>query len=845
MFPKKLSLPGVSRPINLSGRNESSRAAEETRRADPHYLEALTWINGRRRPNERRDEAVKVLANVKPGQDVPLNNLALTSLPESLLTRASTAKSISLSGNGLPAIPQAILNFSALRGLDLSFNELTALPLQIGQMENLRSLDASHNAIPEVPASIGRLSKLESLNLGDNALRTLPAKIGNLSKLKQLKLGGNMLDSLPPTIVECAGLQELDISRNHFDMVPHEVGRLSKLRTLKADRNQLTDLEPNEDDPDGVHNRAIPESIGTLRNLEHLDVAGNPLNTLPNSFGPFEYVSQRRFEITRQGKNTLTSKLSPLSTNLRIRIANTPLPATLPSDGRLKELPGGVPEPVYERLYTKESHRPEANEAFSPDASPQRPIPHMTRAMPELFAAQTAAGPSGAGAFDQFVRQAAGQASGFPPGGPAAQATATEQPFEHLAPQQRSETIPAGQASMPVPTPAPQAQFGANAQAVPAQAAQPFTHAQMGGTLPRGGMPPNAIPPNGMPPNGMRPNGMPFNGMSFNGMQPNGMPPNGMPFNGMPPNGVSQAAQSAAAVHGQMGATFAPPPIPQPAPAPTPAHPYQPMPAGMSFPGARGFAPTTQDPQAAAYAQALQIATALMQRSSMPQVHSAPMRATGVNNSWFDYSNPAINQAHQHELDRLGFEQVQHNTLAGLSKHYRERLYLQGPHLTQRLEQAKLRGSMGITGETVGLNVWRVGIMMFRQHVICNLAETVANINREKKLTDPSQSHLADDPLQIALVYQTIASRELQILGLEPLRDHLDTPQFKSMFRHIVSPELTDSVRQGIVREVLQAEQQNEGATVSAFINEQPFWKEYLESQQSAANAAWRGTYGF
>lgn len=824
MYCRKVSLSGVSLPLNLSGRNERSRTAEETRRADPHYLEALTWINGRRRPNEQREKAVEILADVKPGQDVKLNDLALTSLPESLMTRASTAKSISLSGNGLPAIPRAILDFSALRGLNLSRNELTALSPHIGQMENLRSLDASHNAISEVPATIGRLSKLKSLNLGNNALRTLPAQIGDLGKLEQLKLSGNMLNNLPPAIGECTELQELDISHNHFDMMPREVGRLSKLRTLKADRNQLTDLEPNEDDPDGVHNRAIPESIGTLRNLEQLDVAGNPLTTLPNSFGPFEYVSQRRFEITRQGKNTLASKLSPFSTNLRVRIANTPLPETLANDGRLKELPGGVPEPVYEALYYKESHRPDAEEAFSPDASPQRPIPQMTRAMPELFAAQTAAGPAGARAFDQFVRHAADQAGGFAPPGAAAQATATAQPFEHVAAQQRSEPTPAGQATMPVPNPVPQAHFAANNQAVPAAAAQPFAHAQMGGTLPRGGMPPN-------------------------GMAPNGMPLNAMPFNGTPPGGVPQAAQSAAAAqiaaHGQMGVRFAPAPVPQAAPAPVSAHPFQPVPAGMSFPGARGFTPTTQDPQAAAYAQALQIATSIMQRSSMPQVHSAPIRATGVNDSWFDYSNPAINQAHQHELDRLGFEQVQHNTLAGLSKHYRERLYLQGPHLTQRLEQAKLRGSMGIAGETVGINVWRVGIMMFRQHVICNLAETVANINRQKKLNDPGQSHLSDDPLQIALVYQTIASRELQILGLEPLRAHLDTPQFKSMFRHIVSPELTDSVRQGIVREVHQAEQQDEGATLSAFINEQPFWKEYLESQQSAANAAWRGTYGF
>ena len=850
---------GVSPPVSLSRRNESARPTEETRQSDPQYLEALNWINARRRGNERRQTAVDRLVNAKPGEDVEFDNLALTSLPEPLVTRASTAKSISLAGNALPAIPQAILNFSALQGLNVSGNELTALSPHISHMQNLRSLDVSHNTIAEVPATIGSLSKLESLNLGDNALCTLPNTIGNLSKLKQLKLSGNMLNDLPSQIAQCTALRELDMSRNHFEMIPPEVGALSKLRKLTADRNRLTDLEPNADDPGGVHNRAIPEEIGKLPNLERFDVGGNPLTVLPNSFGPFEYASKSNLEITRQGANNLLSKL--FSKPLRVRIANTPLPRTLAADGRLPELPDAAwrPEPIYEPLYDKASHVLEDNEPPSPEAFPQRPIPQTARAIPELFAAQTALGQAGAAAFDALARQTAGhdaasyaqqpqppqpqpayhavpahpshgpcgqpQAGGFAQPGAATQTTAADQQrFAFPAAQQHNTAAPSVSAHSPIippglaPTPAapeqPYPSAASNIHAIPPAAGQPFARAPMTVQFPAGGMPPGAVPPSGMP-----------------------------------PSGFSQAAQSIAAAqfaaHGQAGVPLTPAHVPQIVPATASAHPFQPMPAGPSFPAAGGFAQTVNDPRAAAYAQALQIATSLMQRSSMPQAHSAPIRTAGANDSWFDYSRPTFDPGHQYILDRLGFEQVQHNTLEGLSLHYRERLYLQGEHLTQRLEQAKLRASMGIAGESLGVNVWRVGIMMFRQHVICNLAETVADINRQKKLIDPSQAHLADDPLQIALVYQTIVSEELQILGLEPLRQHMHTPSFQMMFRHIVSPDRTDFVRQGIIREVQQAENENDHATLTAFINEQAFWKEYLASQRTAATAAWRSAYGF
>ncbi len=834
MYCKKVS--GVSIPISLSKRNENERAAtSQVRRDDPQYLEALSWINARRRGNERRQTAADRLADAKPGQEVKLDHLSLTSLPESLLIRAQSAKSLSLFGNNFTAIPRAILSFDAVQKLDVSCNELPSLPAEIAQMQNLRSLDASHNAIATVPTTIGDLQNLESLNLGDNALTELPSTLGRLSKLKALKLSGNMLNDLPTQLAQCAAVRTLDISRNHFEALPPEIGSLAKLRTLKAGKNRLHDVPPTADDNDGVARRALPESIGNLAHLDELDVAGNPLETLPNSFGPFEYVSRSRFEVTRQGKNTLLSKA--FSKNVLIRIANTPLPETLVEDGRLTDRPGAPPPPtpLYEPLYRKETRMDDPDGQPLDEISMQRPIAHVMQAMPEIFAAQTTLGQTAATAFASFMRQAGGDEP--------VRHTSDQEPVQQATQPVEREQVHPGSFT-PTPTVAStqptQTPFSFPSMQQPRAMGSVFSDSSEESEAPsfrrkRRTSTPQTSTPGETPPAPVY----------------STPPPTGV----IPPDVRDQLVWPAATqpfTNGPAGTPFAPggrPPstMPMGAPSTPSGQPFQPMstPMDASFPlGA--FAHAMQNPQSAAFAQALQIASLLTRQPSMPQAHSAPIGDMGVNDWWSDYSEAAFDQMHHHGLDMLGFEEVQQNTLAGLAKHHRERLYLQGEHLTQRVEQAKLRGMLGIPGETVGINVWRLGMMMFRQHVICKLAETVAGINKARKESDPSQGHLVEDPLQIALVYQTIVSQELRILGLQHLRKNMDEkPEFRSMFSHIVSPERIASVRQDILREVRRAEDENGRRTLTNFVKDQPFWKEFLASQQSASVAAWRGAYGF
>ncbi len=858
----------VSLPINLSlsRRGDEQEPPVQKRRDKASHFEALTWINDqRRRSNELRQTAVARLDKAKPGQNVALDRLALSELPDFLAEQARGAKAISLAGNSLSAIPRAILSFEKLKKLDVSGNELGMLSPQIRQMTKLRELNVSHNGLSELPDEIGAMPALEHLNVGDNALGMLSPAVGGLGTLKTLKASGNMLTDLPAEIALCTHLETLDLSRNHFALLPNEIGMLAKLETLNVARNQLADVidtapvvapgEPAQPRA-AARYRAIPESIGRLKSLQHLDVRGNPLVTLPNSFGPFDYASKSRLEIKLQGAGTFLSK------GIRIKIANTPLPFELESDGRLEKLTGvyAPPPPVYEPLYSKQLNRAEGTVVGEDDGGPPpqtfeprpQPLAQMAAVMPELLSAYSALGATGAdvAALNELLRQAAMRQ--------VARASGAEQPPPERAFELPPETIqPMQTAGFNPPT----------SFELPPEPIQPMKTA--------GFNPPT----------------------SLHGQE------GGQPFEFQPTLHKSTSAQSVfsdssddfdfdvvslsrarrvpsvaqtytAAATGQADvaqSSGGAPSIPFFRPAPVPAMPAQtigtqPMPTGATqaqpAPVMRAQPMPTRSMLAGAYAHASpvdanaeliaqivhEVANLMRPREpAPPPVYAAPVDS--ASEEWFDYTMPAFGDAdHQFNLDMMGLHGVLYSSLYGLADAHRERLYLQDDDLVQRVEQAKLRAASGKSqGETLARNLRALGGMMFRQDVICRLAESVAEFNKETN-KNPACAPLVEDPLLIAFVYQTIVCRrdELQILGFGETRDALEKdPNLQKIFGLVVSPEKMPVVRAQIMDEVRKAEKNNGGKDVQAFIDEQPFWKEFLESQKKAVKAEWRMRHGF
>ena len=129
------------------------------------------------------------------------------------LGRLSNLTWLSLWGNQLTGeIPPELGGLSNLTRLWLWSNQLTGeIPPELGRLSNLTGLFLNGNQLTgEIPPELGRLSNLTWLYLADNQLTgSIPTELGNLSNLQELYLGGNLLTGCVPD-----GLR--DVPNNDF-----------------------------------------------------------------------------------------------------------------------------------------------------------------------------------------------------------------------------------------------------------------------------------------------------------------------------------------------------------------------------------------------------------------------------------------------------------------------------------------------------------------------------------------------------------------------------------------------------------------------------------------------------
>jgi leucine-rich repeat protein SHOC2 len=154
-----------------------------------------------------------------------------------------------------------------LTELYLSYNQLTSLVLPDNplSMSNLVELHLSHNHLNSLPDNIGCFSNLRNLYLSYNQLTSLPESIGNLSNLIKLDVSSNQLTARLTHLYVNAGRQN-DGHDETFNLLKMSVTSFRKL--IDIDLHGLITL---------------PDTIGNLDNLTHLDVADNQLVTLPSS----------------------------------------------------------------------------------------------------------------------------------------------------------------------------------------------------------------------------------------------------------------------------------------------------------------------------------------------------------------------------------------------------------------------------------------------------------------------------------------------------------------------------------------------------------------------------------
>ena len=159
------------------------------------------------------------LGNLSNLRDLSLNGNQLTGGIPSELGNLANLQGLSLWGNQLTGvIPKELGNLANLRWLWLSSNQLTGgIPEELGSLSNLQSLDLHGNQLTgEIPPELGGLSNLTWLWLHVNQLTgVIPKELGNLAQLEGLLLQGNQLiGTIPTELGNLSNLQWLSLGGN-------------------------------------------------------------------------------------------------------------------------------------------------------------------------------------------------------------------------------------------------------------------------------------------------------------------------------------------------------------------------------------------------------------------------------------------------------------------------------------------------------------------------------------------------------------------------------------------------------------------------------------------------------
>ncbi|OWZ11009.1 hypothetical protein PHMEG_00016034 [Phytophthora megakarya] len=233
------------------------------------------------------DGPVETTEEFEELEELDLSEKGLTELPGDLmLSLPPNLKTLALEKNGLTQLPESFGSDEAssaawgqLTELYLRENELTKLPAAIGELTKLESLYLEDNKLSSdgIPDEIARLSSsLAGLCLHRNLLTTFPVSLCQLVQLEELNstcrlyLDDNALESLPEEFGMLQNLKELDIVGNKLTTLPNSFKNLGRLEILHAERNQLIKL---------------PKDLGELQSLRKAYLQNNCLTKLHASLG--------------------------------------------------------------------------------------------------------------------------------------------------------------------------------------------------------------------------------------------------------------------------------------------------------------------------------------------------------------------------------------------------------------------------------------------------------------------------------------------------------------------------------------------------------------------------------
>lgn len=223
------------------------------------------------------------------------------------LTSAGSMQALFLNRNRIETVPAAIRAWQSLHTLVLSDNRIWDVASEIGLCRELESLYLRRNVLAQLPASM-RALPLERLAISGNQFTELPDWIGVHPSLVRLDADSNAIRSLPAAMT-APMLRDIDLSNNPLGNVPaawSEANALPSLKHLWLASTRIVDVS----------------GLSALRNVVVLDLSGNPIESLPQSFSNLAELQWLNLEECRFSTLPNVLEAFPSTTIVRIVYGN-------------------------------------------------------------------------------------------------------------------------------------------------------------------------------------------------------------------------------------------------------------------------------------------------------------------------------------------------------------------------------------------------------------------------------------------------------------------------------------------------------------------------------------------
>jgi leucine-rich repeat protein SHOC2 len=178
----------------------------------------------------------------------------------------TSLKYLCINDTAISTLPLSIKYLKKLKVLDLSSNKkLRHIPDYIQYLSGLELIRLSRTKIVSLPGTIGKLANLSYIDLDyTERLKRLPDEFNSLTNLKVISLEHSGISSLP-NIEGLQSLEKLDINGStKLETLPDGIFAGLNIRTIDLSSCSISSL---------------PKSIGSLRNLEELNISFINLET--------------------------------------------------------------------------------------------------------------------------------------------------------------------------------------------------------------------------------------------------------------------------------------------------------------------------------------------------------------------------------------------------------------------------------------------------------------------------------------------------------------------------------------------------------------------------------------